>query len=1352
MDRLPLSDFQYSIWKGQKMFPKSPLYNMVFTFDLYGDVNRDLFFEAFNILCKQTTGLNLVLDEQDSHPFHRIKDIPPLLEFIDTTVDSGFDLESWMDTHNKINFDLSFQSYFAALIKISDNHYIWYFNQHHIFTDAYCFQLLFNRMSEIYKTLSSDEPSASWTSDNDTYIDSCTLPNKKESLSTQSATLSKKDTISLYGNPLSNQGITDSRRVDFELEKEVIGQINGYLGKQGLTTLAPNLDFLAFLMSSLIITFSKVGENKTQHLISNIFSQRFNKKSKDLVKPLLEVLSSQVEWSSKDEYADIHRQIYAILMMRKSETMGSNTLLAPAIVNFFDLRFEDFAGMKVKYKWHHCDYADNHHGIRFHIFRYFKDDKFTLAFDVKGRDEIIPIGKRLANDFKSIVNQLTQEIPIRNLCLVSHSEISKLNENISKATNRRINQADYFINVLRRRAEHSPDAIALHNSTTQVTYRQLIEKSTAVANAIKGKVSTNNPVIVIHLERSQEFVYSVIGSILAGGSFVPVPSDFPEARVQYLLEDVSADGLIQGKTKISTLTPIIEVTEISKALSDAPIGLDVGEGFYTLYTSGSTGKPKGVVISQQSFTSYLATAAPMYLGSDSSYHMPLFTSVGFDLTMTSLFLPLYTGGSISIYPEQSGIDLSIREVISDQKLNCLKCTPSHLKLIKGTPLSSSIKSAIIGGENFTRLSAKSLHDQGNGQLKIFNEYGPTECTVGCIVHEYNPQVDTNSANVPIGTAMQDCAPFIADTNGVPLPDGAVGELCLTGIGLSTGYLNDPELTKEKFISSHPIIKYRYYRSGDLARINDRGIIEYLGRRDAQIKVRGIRIETGEIENVIESSSKILSCVVTQKQRSQTVETDYIHCSKCGLPSNYPTADFDENDVCGFCRNYESYEKKVEKYFETEDKFLEIFQETKPHDGEYDCIMLFSGGKDSSYALGRLVAMGLKVLTFTLDNGYISDNAKANISRIVDVLEVDHIFGSTPHMNEIFVDSLKTHCNVCNGCFKTIYNLSLKIAYEKKIPIIVTGLSRGQFFETKLSEEIFWKPMDDVSEIEKTLFSAREAYHGVRDIAYEKTGGAFIEDNSVLQSVKIVDFYRYHDVTLEQLYDYISTKLPWVRPEDTGRSTNCLINKVGIYIHRQERGYSNYAFPYSWDVRTGHKTKEETIDEVEEVITDIDVREIIQEIGYESEAPEGQLVAYYTGEKQSNSDLRNSITTYLPDYMVPSQFIHVDEIPTNQNGKVDYAKLEEIEFTRTNPLRLPSNELEELIHEIWMEVMLLDEISVNDNFFEIGGTSLHAIRIVARLEKTLDYQLGVHMVFQKPTIEILSQHILDDMQSILDLET
>ena len=108
-------------------------------------------------------------------------------------------------------------------------------------------------------------------------------------------------------------------------------------------------------------------------------------------------------------------------------------------------------------------------------------------------------------------------------------------------------------------------------------------------------------------------------------------------------------------------------------------------------------------------------------------------------------------------------------------------------------------------------------------------------------------------------------------------------------------------------------------------------------------------------------------------------------------------------------------------------------------------------------LARLADMDLKILAFTLDNGYISDEAKANIRRVVDVLEVDHIFGSTPAMNQIFVDSLKRFSNVCQGCFKTIYTLSANLACEKNIPFIVTGLSRGQFFETRLTEDLFREP-------------------------------------------------------------------------------------------------------------------------------------------------------------------------------------------------------------------------------------------------------------------------------------------------------
>ena len=140
--------------------------------------------------------------------------------------------------------------------------------------------------------------------------------------------------------------------------------------------------------------------------------------------------------------------------------------------------------------------------------------------------------------------------------------------------------------------------------------------------------------------------------------------------------------------------------------------------------------------------------------------------------------------------------------------------------------------------------------------------------------------------------------------------------------------------------------------------------------------------------------------------------------------------------------------------------------------------------------------------------------------------------------------------------------------------------------------------------------------------------------------------RYHDVSLQNLLHFINTELPWVRPDDTGRSTNCLINKVGIYVHKNKKGYSNYAFPYSWDVRTGHKTKEETIDEIEEYIDENEVKQIIKEIGYKEDRSSKHLISYYIGKSTDVSTIKNHLANYLPQYMIPTKFIHVDQIPVS----------------------------------------------------------------------------------------------------------
>lgn len=179
------------------------------------------------------------------------------------------------------------------------------------------------------------------------------------------------------------------------------------------------------------------------------------------------------------------------------------------------------------------------------------------------------------------------------------------------------------------------------------------------------------------------------------------------------------------------------------------------------------------------------------------------------------------------------------------------------------------------------------------------------------------------------------------------------------------------------------------------------------------------------------------------------------CVRCGLSSRHPDAHLDETDICQLCSQFKQHEDKARAYFQPISALQALTEEIKEQSSSaHDCIVLLSGGKDSSYALARVVDMGLKVLAYTLDNGYISETAKQNIHRVCNALNVDHMYGRTDSMDTIFADSLSRHSNVCHGCFKALYTLSLKVAEERNIGAIVTGLSRGQFFETRLTAELF----------------------------------------------------------------------------------------------------------------------------------------------------------------------------------------------------------------------------------------------------------------------------------------------------------
>jgi acyl carrier protein len=364
------------------------------------------------------------------------------------------------------------------------------------------------------------------------------------------------------------------------------------------------------------------------------------------------------------------------------------------------------------------------------------------------------------------------------------------------------------------------------------------------------------------------------------------------------------------------------------------------------------------------------------------------------------------------------------------------------------------------------------------------------------------------------------------------------------------------------------------------------------------------------------------------------------------------------------------------------------------------------------------------------------------------LGVPHVFGTTDAMNAIFVDSLERHANVCNGSFKTLYTLGARLARSEGIPLVMTGLSRGQFFETRLTEELFLCDVSAVDRIDAIVLEARKAYHRMPDAVAELLDTRDFADDALFDDVEFVDFYRYCDVTLDEMLAWLERNLPWIRPSDTGRSTNCRINQVGIFVHQQERGFHNYALPYSWDVRMGHKERDAALAELDDEIDVDEVHRILDDIGYEGPAAsalkhgaEAELVGYWVGDAVDDAALRAHVAERLPRSMVPRRFVRIDEVPLTPNGKVNRSALPRPDARRVSlPIAFqgPRSPLEERVAAVWCEVLDVDRVGVDDAFIDLGGNSLLAIQIISRLNHAFDVDLPLRSAFEASTVGALAR--------------
>ncbi|WP_143328842.1 amino acid adenylation domain-containing protein, partial [Clostridium beijerinckii] len=430
--------------------------------------------------------------------------------------------------------------------------------------------------------------------------------------------------------------------------------------------------------------------------------------------------------------------------------------------------------------------------------------------------------------------------------------------------------------LFEEQVEKTPDNIAIVFEDKKLTYRELNEKSNSLARLLREKGVRPNSIVGIMVERSPEMIIGIMGILKSGGAYLPIDTSFPKDRIEYMLEDsksnilLSRNGLVENLKFDGTIVDLSADDSFIKDSHKLEVLNTCADLVYLIYTSGTTGKPKGVMVSHYNLTNYV-TSIIKKMALTKYDESALLSSFAFDLSYTTIFTSLIVGGKLKVISDENyknPIELA-RFLMND--ISYIKITPSLFNMILSSGYAkevfenSKLKLIIIGGESINRGDLVKLRDLVNKKnIKIVNHYGPTESTVGCIVKFIDFENTNNFINI-IGTPLANVKAFILDNNynmcGVNIP----GELCISGEGLSRGYLNKPSLTEEKFIDNPFELGTKIYKTGDLARWLPDGNIEFLGRIDNQVKIRGFRIELGEIENRLLENENIKEATVLVKE-------------------------------------------------------------------------------------------------------------------------------------------------------------------------------------------------------------------------------------------------------------------------------------------------------------------------------------------------------------------------------------------------------------------------------------------------------------------------------------------------------
>ncbi|MFF5107452.1 amino acid adenylation domain-containing protein, partial [Streptomyces sp. NPDC000134] len=475
---------------------------------------------------------------------------------------------------------------------------------------------------------------------------------------------------------------------------------------------------------------------------------------------------------------------------------------------------------------------------------------------------------KLADRFVRVLEQVAAdpEIRLSDLDLLDEGERARV---VGEWNATALAVADDLLpDLVRARARRSPDTVALRCGADAVSYGELENRANRLARYLRRLGIGRESRVGLCLPRGVEMVVGVLAVWKAGGAYVPLDPAYPADRLAFMVADCGADVVVSvsglpvagGRTVLLDECAEAIASESAESLGEVRVGPD--ELAYVIYTSGSTGRPKGVAVAHRGVANLAAAMRPV-LGAGEGITTLQFASFGFDAAVLDVAVTLAAGGTLAIASdEERGDPQALAEMIRASGVSVASVVPSLLGLLTPADV-SGVTNWVLGAERLTA----DLAARWAGRTAVWNTYGPTEATVitTATPAPLDPELAPDDRPPAIGAPIGNMGVFVLDDYLKPVPPGVVGEVYITGPGLARGYIGRPDLTAERFVACPFAPDQRMYRSGDLAKWSADGQLHFAGRADEQVKVRGFRIEPGEVEAVLAAHPDVVQAAVVVRE-------------------------------------------------------------------------------------------------------------------------------------------------------------------------------------------------------------------------------------------------------------------------------------------------------------------------------------------------------------------------------------------------------------------------------------------------------------------------------------------------------